>query len=287
MKRKMLQMGMIALVLAFGIMLMACPTGNDSDSTTTYTVTFDSNGGSPVDAKTVDSGETITLPAEPTKSDHSFGGWFIDNSIFATAFTASTAVTADITVYAKWTKNTGDATLNNIPANSMTAARENNVPTGALSFEYFENKREHFSLSEYFDNSPSVTVSADNIITISIGTPKSDKLLSLEQWGLPANIQPSNPNAKLLSFGSFTNKANITDSERLYLALGNETQNADYVYADSAVDIKGSGLIDGDTTMIWDLSLKPGWNYVVTTFGTDIEQISVEQYDESFSWLVK
>ncbi|OPX86438.1 MAG: Exoglucanase B precursor [Pelotomaculum sp. PtaB.Bin104] len=71
---------------------------------TTYTVTFNSNGGSAIAPITnVTAGATVTLPAAPTREGFTFDGWFTDNTTFANAFTEATAVTADVTVYAKWT----------------------------------------------------------------------------------------------------------------------------------------------------------------------------------------
>ena len=69
---------------------------------TYYTVTFDSKGGSEVKAVKVKKGGTITLPANPTKADFVFGGWFTDDNTFKNQFDAKTVITADITLYAKW-----------------------------------------------------------------------------------------------------------------------------------------------------------------------------------------
>jgi uncharacterized repeat protein (TIGR02543 family) len=52
----------------------------------------------------VESGDTITLPAKPTKTGYDFSGWFLDNNTFANVFGSSTAVNEDIIVYAKWIK---------------------------------------------------------------------------------------------------------------------------------------------------------------------------------------
>lgn len=69
----------------------------------TYTITFESDGGSPVDQITdVAKDDKITLPADPTKGGYVFVGWFTDYGTFANKFTADTPVTRDITVYAKW-----------------------------------------------------------------------------------------------------------------------------------------------------------------------------------------
>lgn len=75
--------------------------GDFTPSPTTYTVTFDSNGGSAVPAQTVENGATATVPAEPTKEGYVFVGWYSDNTL-ENVYDFSTAVTANITLYAKW-----------------------------------------------------------------------------------------------------------------------------------------------------------------------------------------
>ena len=70
---------------------------------TQFTVTFNSEGGNTVDPITgVTSGAMVTLPTAPTRDGYTFNGWFT-SAIDGTEFTASTPVTADITVYAQWT----------------------------------------------------------------------------------------------------------------------------------------------------------------------------------------
>ena len=68
----------------------------------TYTVTFDTNGGSEVDPVTVDAGSTVTKPADPMKSGHNFGGWYKDSTLQTPWDFADDTVTADTTLYAKW-----------------------------------------------------------------------------------------------------------------------------------------------------------------------------------------
>ena len=71
----------------------------------TYTVAFDTNGGSAVAPVTVDAGSTATKPADPTKSGHNFGGWYKDSTLQTPWDFANGTVTADTTLYAKWTAN--------------------------------------------------------------------------------------------------------------------------------------------------------------------------------------
>lgn len=65
---------------------------------TTYTVTFDSDGGSAVTAQTVESGKTATKPADPTREGYTFKGWTLDGA----AYDFATPVTGNITLKAKW-----------------------------------------------------------------------------------------------------------------------------------------------------------------------------------------
>lgn len=71
----------------------------------TYTVTFETSGGSAVDPVTVDAGSTVTKPADPMKSGHNFGGWYKDSTLQTPWDFANGTVTADTTLYAKWTAN--------------------------------------------------------------------------------------------------------------------------------------------------------------------------------------
>ena len=66
------------------------------------TVTFNSNGGSSVAAQTIADGTKATKPADPSKSGYTFGGWYTDSAC-TTAYDFNSAVTADLTLYAKWT----------------------------------------------------------------------------------------------------------------------------------------------------------------------------------------
>lgn len=70
----------------------------------TLTVTFEVNGGSAVAAQNVIKGEKATKPDDPTKAGNAFDGWFQD-ATFSVAFDFETPITADMTLYAKWTPN--------------------------------------------------------------------------------------------------------------------------------------------------------------------------------------
>ena len=87
-----------------------------------YTVTFDTDGGSEVDAQTVAYGEKAKTPADPTKTGYTFAGWELGGN----AYDFAASVTEDMTLTAKWkdsekptgeikiSKNSWKSFLNNI-----------------------------------------------------------------------------------------------------------------------------------------------------------------------------
>ncbi len=68
----------------------------------TYTVTFNSNGhGTAPSAQTVESGSKATEPAALTADGYTFGGWYTEEGC-ENEYDFNTAVTSNITLYAKW-----------------------------------------------------------------------------------------------------------------------------------------------------------------------------------------
>lgn len=88
------KLSMIAMFL-LTVTLVAC-------AKTTYTVTFDSVGGSAVPAATVEEGSTVTSPSDPVKDDYLFAGWYETPEYTGDSYNFNTPVTKSFTLYAKW-----------------------------------------------------------------------------------------------------------------------------------------------------------------------------------------
>ncbi|MBE7090155.1 MAG: hypothetical protein E7362_05065, partial [Clostridiales bacterium] len=78
--------------------------GGGDETPTTYTVSFNSNGGTSVSAQTVTAGSMATMPNAPTKATdanftYTFAGWQLNG----VDYNFNTPVTGDITLTAKWT----------------------------------------------------------------------------------------------------------------------------------------------------------------------------------------
>ena len=70
-----------------------------------YTVTFDTHGGSTVPSAMTAQNKTMVAPANPERAGFAFAGWYKDAACTQAWDFAKDVVTADMTLYAKWTKN--------------------------------------------------------------------------------------------------------------------------------------------------------------------------------------
>ncbi|WP_186327885.1 InlB B-repeat-containing protein [Paenibacillus xylanexedens] len=95
-----------------------------------YTVNFDPNGGSVVADQTVPYGELVTAPDVPTKAGYTFGGWYTDSGLSKAFDFDNTTVTADITLYAKWTVNSYTV---NFESNGGSVVADQSIQHGDLA----------------------------------------------------------------------------------------------------------------------------------------------------------
>lgn len=87
----------------------------------TFTVTFDSRGGSTASAISgIQPGGKITAPADPTRSGYTFTGWFTDSACTNLWRFDRDIVNRDMTLYAGWEANEPTPTL--VPSNPPTNA---------------------------------------------------------------------------------------------------------------------------------------------------------------------
>lgn len=84
-------------------------------------VIFNSNGGSARASLSVEYNGKVITPAVPTKTGYTFGGWYKDNTTFANLFNfTNTAITKNITLFAKWNINSYVVTFNNNGGSTVT-----------------------------------------------------------------------------------------------------------------------------------------------------------------------
>ena len=104
---KRLISALLTAVLLFTLIAMLVACGEPTpEATKSYTVTFDSAGGTPVAAQTVESGKKATEPTPPTREGYVFNGWYHGSEKWSFI---GYVVTEDITLNARWEKSGVDA----------------------------------------------------------------------------------------------------------------------------------------------------------------------------------
>lgn len=95
----------------------------DRDS---YPVTFDSTGGSPVADQTVLHGDTVEMPADPRRAEHTFRGWFTAATGGKALDAVEKPVTEPTAVYAHW--RVKDTTTTALDDSAMPPVRDDAPP---------------------------------------------------------------------------------------------------------------------------------------------------------------
>ena len=95
------------------------------DPFVTFTVTFNSDGGSEVAAQSVVSGEKAVKPEDPTKTGYVFNGWYVLVGEEYQLYDFETPVTSDLTLVANWVAAQ--------PVDKLKLAFDANGGTGTMS----------------------------------------------------------------------------------------------------------------------------------------------------------
>lgn len=95
-----------------------------------YTVTFDTCGGSTVPSAMTAQNKTMVAPADPERSGYTFAGWYKDADCTQAWDFSKDVVTADMTLYAKWTKN--ESPVPSPVPSSRPVSTKGNAPSTSL-----------------------------------------------------------------------------------------------------------------------------------------------------------
>ncbi|MBO4425590.1 MAG: InlB B-repeat-containing protein, partial [Clostridiales bacterium] len=99
------------------------PTVTPTETVVTYKVTFDVKGiGTVPAAQTIEKGNTVSKPTNPSATGYNFNGWYLDEDC-TDEYDFSSMVTANFTLYAKWTTKTYTVSFDTDGVGSAPAAQ--------------------------------------------------------------------------------------------------------------------------------------------------------------------
>jgi hypothetical protein len=116
----------LGVMLVFGTLATGCPTTDPEEpSPTTYTVTFDVDGGSTVQDQSVEEGKKVAKPQNPSKTGNTFANWYKAKD-YKTIWNFDTdVVVQDTILYAKWVQG------ENVPSYEVTFDADGGTPAPA------------------------------------------------------------------------------------------------------------------------------------------------------------
>lgn len=124
-----------------------------------YTVTFVTDGGTPVDSQTVLKGDCAVEPDDPTKDTYVFDGWYTDEQA-TEPYDFNAAVTGNLTLIARWKPDVNFSMYINY-IDTLSAS-----PSNEISFKYTKDDQyEH-----YVDYSLELVGEGDDVITLGVGS---------------------------------------------------------------------------------------------------------------------
>ena len=163
------------------------------DPSRSYTIRFNTRGGSPVSDFTQPAGTPLTPPAEPIKEGYTFGGWY-ETEWFIKPYDFTVMPSYNLTLYAKWDLIHTTLTFNTAGGTPMQPITQ--VYGEAIDMPPPPTK-EGYLFHGYSQPIPSTMPAVDTVIDVYWlrETYEICETLSVEAEGLLAAVSPHLPNA--------------------------------------------------------------------------------------------
>ena len=194
-----------------------------------YTVNF-MNDSVLYASKTVTAPETTidALPSNPTRANYTFGGWFTGENGTGSQFTASTPVTSNLTVYAKWTyiEPESEYIVNFMNDSVLYASKTVTAPETTIDALPSNPARANYTFGGWF------TGENGTGSQFIISTPVTSNLTVYAKW---TYIDPQNTPGQpqpIIPINTLTSVNTITDP---YVRIENSTTSAPTVTAKPAL----------------------------------------------------
>ena len=217
----------------------------------TYTVSFNTDGGSAIESVTVNHGEKLTKPNDPTKTGLVFQGWYKEESHDNLFDFSTETITGDVTLYALFLSDTPSNIL--LSANTVDEAKAIGTVIGNLTTtDGTKNDAHTYTLvaGDGDTDNASFTIDGDNL--------KSAKIFDYEV-----------KNSYSIRLRT-TDKTSKTFDKKFTITINDLTESISYAYNDVDKYVEATandGSIDGTkfiTVTVQNLTFKGNVNDKLT-----------------------
>jgi len=227
----------IALILILLLIILFLIFGRKGS----YTITFDTNGGSEITAIEVKNNEIIKLPEPPIKENHKFIGWTNEDG---KVITKGTKVTNDIILKAEWVSNEAETITAEFNTDGGNEIDNIIIEKGKIILLPIEPTRDDHVFVGWLDENGNL-ITANTIITNNI---------TLKAMWIKKGTKTST--IKFNTDGGSEIQNVIVEKEKTILLPVNPTKDG-YVFA-GWVDQKGNA-ITKDTVVKENITIKATW----------------------------
>ncbi|MDR1867970.1 MAG: InlB B-repeat-containing protein [Treponema sp.] len=211
----------ISIIALFAVLFTACSDKDDDpelSAPATFTVTFDSQGGSPVTAKTdVVSGATIEAPTAPTKGNFTFVKWVTEKDGSTEWVFATNTVTKNTTLYAQWNDTRVEVTAGSAVNAPATADESDEVEftfeSGAAA------KLAGLGADDFIVSEGAEIEDEDTDIVVDNGTVTIKISFEANAGDEKEYIVSINPNSLLIKDAAATNTVTVTQEANARVKL--------------------------------------------------------------------
>ncbi|MFJ7841019.1 S-layer homology domain-containing protein [Lysinibacillus sphaericus] len=210
-----------------------------------YTVTFEVNGGSKVQAQKVKVGAVATKPSEnPTKAGYTFGGWYMDREL-TKVFDFTKGIVGNTTVYAKWEVIfSGDGGSSSTPSTSEPIPK----PTPTEDVKVLVNGKE-----EAIGKATSTQVGDQKVMTVTVDSKKLQEKLAAEGKKAVVTI-PVNKDADIIIGELNAQMVKNMQNEQALVVI--QTPTASYTLPASQINIDAISTEIGKDISLEDIKVQ-------------------------------
>lgn len=257
---------------------------------TTYDVIFVSNGGSNVATQVVNEGAVASEPTDPTKEGFIFAGWYTTTTFDeGTQFDFTDVISADTTLYAKWTEEVHTLTEAEKLAMDLEAfesykdmvltASSLNLPTrgdqGTVLTWSTSNQRILTSRGVPIPNP--IGGEAENV-TLTLNARNGEaRVTEIYEITIPAKTESVITSSKVLAYETLTEEYSVADGELLTYYVDNG--NVPFVDLQDFILLLDGYIYSDEIEFLWD---EPTQTLTLSYTTTYVDDITEEEITETY-----
>jgi len=220
----------IALLLVFAFIFAFAACGKKEEAKETVTVTFDTDGGETIEAKTIEKGSAVVKPSTPKKSGYIFDKWTLNGS----EYEFGTAVNEDITLKALWVDpNSGSGSGSGSGGNGGSGGSEDSGKKDEeIKVESLKWENNWYWVQEKCEGDPAFSVSPASLKDKITFTSSDTSIATVNEKGIVYGVKPGKVTITMKCGDKTADlPLEVREAPKPGISLDTDTVTLDYTYS--------------------------------------------------------